>query len=389
MSTKSFYKSAPIFLAFLCMGFGDVVSPLSALLKEEYALSHTSSQLVTFLGMIMFGLLSVPIGIYQGRKGKKHVLLIGLIVAFLGLLVPTVFGFKLFTILLLSVLFLGAGASILQVAGNPIMRDVSPGGKYSRNLSFGQFIKAIGTLSGMLIPVAAVKWWDMDWKILFPIYSVGIFITIFFLALTKIKESKVDENQYPTMKSCFLLLKNKYVLSMVFGIFLYVGAEVSLFSKIPIYLQEIYGFDLKTWGLLGSAFIVIAILIGRFSGAVVLNWMSARQFLILSTLIALVGMLGLFIPMKSVAIAAIFISGLGFANIFPLIFSIAIDKMPERSNELSGLMVTAIIGGAFVPMLFSVVADLSGNILLGFFIPVLCFVYIGIIALRKHSPVLD
>jgi len=383
MSTKSIYKSAPIFLAFLCMGFGDVVSPLSALLKDEFALSHTSSQLVTFMGFIMFGLLSVPMGIYQGRKGKKYVLQIGLVVAFLGLLVPTIFGFDEFGILLLSVLFLGAGAAILQVAGNPIMRDVSPEGKFSRNLAFGQFIKAIGTLSGMLIPVAAVEYWDKDWKLLFPIYSAGLFITVFFLAITKIKETEIDKSNYPTMKSCLSLLKNSYVLSMVFGIFLYVGAEVSLFSKIPIYLQEIYDFDLQTWGLLGSAFVVLAILIGRFSGGVILNWISARQFLIISTIIALVGMLGLYVPVKGVAIAAIFVSGLGFANIFPMIFSLAIDKMPERSNELSGLMVTAIIGGAFVPMLFSGVADITGSLMAGFVVPILCFVYIGVIAVRK------
>ena len=383
MGTKSLYKSAPIFLAFLVMGFGDVVSPLSALLKDEFALSHTSSQLVTFMGFIMFGLLSVPMGIYQGRKGKKFVLQIGLVVALLGLLIPTIFGFDEFALLLLSVLFLGAGAAILQVAGNPIMRDVSPKGKYSRNLAFGQFIKAIGTLSGMLIPVAAVEYWDKDWKLLFPIYSVGFFITVFFLALTKIKETEIDKSNYPTMKSCLSLLKNPYVLSMVFGIFLYVGAEVSLFSKIPIYLQEIYDFDLQTWGLLGSAFVVLAILIGRFSGGVILNWISARQFLIISTIIALIGMLGLYVPVKGVAIAAIFISGLGFANIFPMIFSIAIDKMPERSNELSGLMVTAIIGGAFVPMIFSGVADITGSLMAGFVVPILCFVYIGVIAFRK------
>jgi len=383
MGTKNLYKSAPIFLAFLCMGFGDVVSPLSALLKEEFALSHTASQLVTFMGFIMFGLLSVPMGIYQGRKGKKYVLQIGLVVAFLGLLVPTMFGFNEFGLLLLSVLFLGAGAAILQVAGNPIMRDVSPEGKYSRNLAFGQFIKAIGTLSGMLIPVIAVKYWDADWKLLFPIYSAGLFITVFFLAITKIKETEIDKANYPTMKSCLSLLKNKYVLSMVFGIFLYVGAEVSLFSKIPIYLQEIYDFDLETWGLLGSAFVVLAILIGRFSGGIVLNWISARTFLIVSTILALVGMLGLYVPIKGVAIAAIFVSGLGFANIFPMIFSIAIDKMPDRSNELSGLMVTAIIGGAFVPMLFSGVADITGSLMAGFVVPILCFVYIGVIAIRK------
>ena len=376
-------KSLPIFLAFLAMGFADVVSPLSALLKEDFMLSNTVSQLVTFVGLIMFGILSIPMGLLQGRKGKKYMLQLGLIIALFGLLLPTIFGFDSFVLLLLSVLFLGAGAAIMQVAGNPIMRDVSPEGKYSRNLLFGQFIKAFGTLSGMLIPFAAVKWWGADWKILFPIYSIGMFIAVVYLILTKVDEKTEDTGQYPTFKSCLSLLKNKYVLSMVLGIFFYVGSEVSLFSKIPVYLKDIHDFELKTWGLLGSAFIVVAVLIGRLSGSIILNWISPKQFLIISSIISLVGIFGLFIPQKSIAIAFIFITGLGFANIFPLIFSIAIDKMPERTNELSGLMITAIIGGAIIPLLFSGLADLSGNIMIGFLVPIACFVYIITLAFKN------
>ncbi len=376
-------RTVPIFLAFLSMGFADVVSPLSALLKEDFMLSNTVSQLVTFMGLIMFGILSIPMGLLQGRKGKKYMLQMGLIIALFGLLIPTVFGFDSFNLLLVSVLFLGAGAAILQVAGNPIMRDVSPEGKYSRNLLFGQFIKAIGTLSGMLIPFAAVKWWGADWKILFPIFSIGMFVAILYLAFTRIDEKGRDEGQYPTFKSCLFLLKNRYVLSMVVGIFLYVGTEVSLFSKIPVYLKDIHSFDLKTWGLLGSAFIVLAVLIGRLSGSIILNWISPKQFFVISSIVSLVGILGLFIPQKGIAIAFIFLTGLGFANIFPLIFSITVDKMPERTNELSGLMITAIIGGAFVPLLFSGVADLTGNIIYGFFVPIVCFIYITLLAFRK------
>ncbi|MCK4818635.1 MFS transporter, partial [bacterium] len=198
-----------------------------------------------------------------------------------------------------------------------------------------------------------------------------------------IDEKGRDEGQYPTFKSCLFLLKNRYVLSMVVGIFLYVGTEVSLFSKIPVYLKDIHSFDLKTWGLLGSAFIVLAVLIGRLSGSIILNWISPKQFFVISSIVSLVGILGLFIPQKSIAIAFIFLTGLGFANIFPLIFSITVDKMPERTNELSGLMITAIIGGAFVPLLFSGVADLTGNIIYGFFIPIVCFIYITLLAFRK------
>jgi len=175
---KTTFKTIPVYLAFLCMGFGDVVGPLTSQVQNEYNLSNIAAGLITFMGFIMFGLLSVPMGIFQDRKGKKTVLMIGLIAAFAGLVLPILGQFSSFIMLLGALLLLGSGATLLQVAGNPIMRDVSPEGKYSRNLSFGQFVKAIGSLSGALIPIIAVNYWDKDWKILFPIYSALILLTV-------------------------------------------------------------------------------------------------------------------------------------------------------------------------------------------------------------------
>ena len=80
---------------------------------------------------------------------------------------------------------------------------------------------------------------------------------------------------------------------MVLGIFLYVGTEVCIGSRVPKYLEAKFGFDLETWGIMGSAFFFIWILIGRFLGSVVLNWMSAQKFLIITVHIALIGLLGL------------------------------------------------------------------------------------------------
>ncbi|MGB4329061.1 MAG: MFS transporter, partial [Tenuifilum sp.] len=182
-------KTFAILLAFLCMGFGDAVGPFVGLAKEQFALSNFEAQLIAFMGFIMFGLLSVPMGLVQDRTGKKFVLMLGLSIALVGLVLP-LFGLSSYALFLLTILLLGAGAAILQVAGNPIMRDVSEPGKYSRNLSFGQFIKAIGSLSGSLIPFAAAKWMGMDWKVLFPIYVASLLITLIIIAFTRIQEVK-------------------------------------------------------------------------------------------------------------------------------------------------------------------------------------------------------
>lgn len=357
------------------MGFADVVGPITGIVKEEFELSNFEAFLIPLMGFLMFGILSIPMGIWQDKIGKKLVLLLGLIIAFLGLIIP-LFGMSHYILLLITLLLLGAGAAVLQVAGNPIMRDVSAPGKYSRNLSLGQFVKAIGTLSGSLIPLAAARWWGLEWTVLFPIYAATVLITLVVVGFLRINEQNEEEKKTATYKSCFSLLKNKYVLLMVLAIFVYVGAEVCMGSGIPLYLKEIFGFDITTLAVAGTSFFVLAIMIGRFLGSVILNWMPAKKFLLLTVFISIVGILGLFIKDQTVAIVCIFVSGLGFANIFPLVFSITVETMPERTNELSGLMVSAIIGGALIPPIMGFVADKS-SLLMGFFVPVVCMIIIS------------
>lgn len=384
MSKNNYLKSTPIFLAFLVMGFGDVSGPLTSQLQSDFSLNNFQAGLVTFMAFIMFGLLSVPMGLYQDRKGRKHVLMLGLLAALIGMILPMIGSYESFPLILGGLLFLGTGATMLQVAGNPIMRDVSPEGKYSRNLSYGQFVKAIGSLSGSLIPLLAARYWGLDWKILFPIYGGVMLVVVVILLFTKINEQAIKE-QPATLKSCFGLLKNPYVLLMVIGIFLYVGSEVSMSAKLPNFLQEKFDYDIKEKGLFGTLFFFISLMTGRFLGGVILNWLSPKKFLVITSILSIVGIAGLFMASSQVlAFVFIFVVGLGFANIFPLIFSMTVDALPERSNEISGLMVTAIIGGAFVPIIFGVVADMAG-LMAGFLVPGLCMVYILYIASRTSK----
>jgi MFS transporter, FHS family, L-fucose permease len=377
------FASVPVFLAFLCMGFGDVAGTLTDLVKEEYSLSNFMAGFVPASGFVMFGLLSVPFSLVMARQGKKKILVAGLMVALMGLLIPLVFGFSLFIILLLSILLLGAGATLLQVAGNPIMRDVSPEGKYSRNLSFGQFVKAIGSLSGALLPAAAAAWWGMDWKLLFPVYTVAIGITAIILFLIPIREKVIPEVP-PGFLSCINLLRKPGIAIMVLAIFLYVGAEVSMASKLPSYLENNYGLDIEKLGVASVGLFFLTIMAGRFLGGVMLNWIKAPLFLMITTIIALLGIGGLFIGSQPVAIVSIILTGLGFANIFPLIFSITVDKHPEYTNELSGLMVTAIIGGAVLPLVMGKVADMA-NVTISFIVPGVAILYSFFVALKTRS----
>jgi fucose permease len=377
-------RTLPVFLAFLAMGFGDAVGPFVGLAKNEFHLSNTVATLIPFVGFSMFGLLSVPFGVFQDRRGKKLVLIMGLCVILVGLLNAS-FGLSSFGRFLLTVLLVGAGAAILQVAGNPIMRDVSGPGKYSRNLSLGQFVKAIGSLSGPVIPVVAARYFGASWKVIFPIYAVAILITLLAVAALRV-ERKEQEHQAATLASCLALLKNGYVLAMVAAIFLYVGAEVCVSAGIPLYLKERFDIDINRVGLLGTGLFFMALTIGRLSGGVILNWMAPRKFFLLTCAASVAGLLGLWVPDRTVAVASFFLAGLGFANIFPLVFSLAVESLPERANELSGLMVTAIVGGAFLPPLMGLLAD-HATVQIGFLVPLAAILYVTGTAVANRKAV--
>ena len=378
-------RTISVFLAFLAMGFGDAVGPFVGLAKTEFTLSNTIAFLIPFMGFIMFGILSVPMGVYQAKRGKKFILMLGLAVMLFGMLVASL-GLSSFLVFLVTVLFLGAGATILQVAGNPIMRDVSAEGKYSRNLSLAQFIKAIGSLSGPVIPALAAMFFGVSWKILFPIYAVALIITIVSVATLKTSETKQSEKTPVTLGSCLALLKNPHVFTMVAAIFVYVGAEVCMSSGIPIYLKSEFGVDIEKIGLLGTGLFFTTLMIGRFLGGVILNWMSPRKFFVTTAVISVVALLGLFTGNVGIVIASVVLAGLGFANIFPLVFSMTVDSMPEKTDELSGLMVTAIVGGAFVPLMMGFLADNSSP-KIGFAVPLIALTYITWIAITQLKSV--
>lgn len=380
MTTPSRFRAVPVFLAFLAMGFGDAAGPFVGAARQQFHLSNFAAQLIPFTGFIMFGVLSVPMGVLQDRKGKRVILIAGLCTMLAGVLIPTVAGLSLFAVFLLAMLLLGAGATVLQVAGNPMMRDVSAEGRYSRNLSLAQFVKAIGSMSGPVIPVIAARAFGLSWRAAFPVFSVAILIALLSALTTRTPEAPATERKTATLRSCLALLKNRYVAIMVLGIFLYVGAEVCVSSGIPLYLEDRFGIDITRTGLLGTGLFFAALTVGRFSGGVVLSWMRPKIFLALTCAVSVLGLLGLFLPSEQVAVACFFVAGLGFANIFPLIFSIAIDRMPEQANPLSGLMVTAIVGGAFLPPLMGLVADAAHSVQSSFVVPLAAILYVSWVA---------
>jgi len=392
-------KFLPVYLIFLSMGMVDAAGPMVSLARESFALSITVATLLPFLGYLMFGLLAIPMGVLQDKKGKIYILNLGLGIMFVGLMVPVLsgmygkmvvdpFSMGQFYKILSAVLLIGAGGAILQVGGNPFVRDVSEEGQYSKNLSRAQAFITVGSSLGFLVPPLMFNLFRLDWSILFPINASIVLAAMLWFNLAKVKEEKKENTHHATLRSSLELLKNGYVLAMVLGIFIYCGVEIALGSHAPILLNDKFGISVGKLGLVISwSLFYLPIFLGRFLGSYIMRYIAPTRLLIVTGLFASLGVLIiLFTNSLTMALIGILIIGFGFANIFPLIFSITIDNMPEHQNELSGLMVTMIVGGTFIPIIMGSVAD-SLNITLAFFVPLLCISYIIFLGVINYNKI--
>jgi MFS transporter, FHS family, L-fucose permease len=360
----------PVFLAFIVMGFVDIVGVSTGYIKNDFELTDRVAQLLPSMALIWFFVFSVPTGLLLDRFGKKAVLNTGIIITGVAMLIP--FVQYSYPSMLIAFIFLGIGNTVVQVSINPLLHDVVPRDKFSSFMSLSQFIKAISSLLGPIIATfLAIRMGN--WKLVFLVYAFTSFLSAIWLYFTKIEEDTLDHVP-ASFSSCFSLLKNRYILFLVVGIFLVVGSDVGMNSNIATYLQEQHDISLEKASL-GISIYFTALMIGRFVGAVILRWVSSRKFLLLTSILALLGMLALLVsPTLMLTRIIIFIIGLGSANLFPLIFAIAVEKMPDRVNEISGLMIMAVAGGAFIPPVMGLVSSAFG-IVPGFLVLVAVMIY--------------
>ncbi len=361
----------PLLLAFFVMGFVDIVGVSTGFVKKDFRLTDDIAQLIPSMALIWFLLLSVPVSVVQARYGKRAVLCVGILLSGLAMAIP--FVSYSFPTMLIAFLLLGFGNTIVQVPINPLLHDVVADAKYASYMSLTQFVKAVSSLMG---PILAA-WLSLrfgDWRLVFAVYALTSVLAAIWMGFTPIEESRMETGTV-SFASAFRMLKDPFVILLVGGIFLSVGAEVGLNSNIANFINLTFGISLEEASFVISYYYT-ALMIGRFAGALLLNWFKPGIFLLISSVVA-VASLGVFInaPDLMVAKTAIFMTGLGSANIFPVIFAININHNPERANELSGLMIMSVVGGAVIPPLMGIV-NVHVGLVACMYIPLICLVYV-------------
>ncbi len=354
-------KLIPVMLCFFAMGFVDLVGIASNYVKADLNLSDSEANIFPSLVFFWFLIFSVPTGVLMNRIGRKKTVLLSLLVTFVSLLLP-LFGDS-YGLMLCSFSLLGIGNALMQTSLNPLLSNIIAGDKLASSLTFGQFVKAIASFLAPYIAMwgatQAIPEFGMGWRVLFPIYMSIAVIAILWLGATPIEEEAQDKAS--GFVDCLKLLGRPFILLCFLGIMCHVGIDVGTNTTAPKILMERLGMPLDDAGFATSLYFIFRTL-GCFSGAIILQKVASKSFLAISVVCMLVAMVLLFVSTDlTVIYIAIALIGFGNSNVFSIVFSQALLAVPDKKNEISGLMIMGLFGGTVFPLFMGFASDAVGQ----------------------------
>ncbi len=374
----------PVMFGFFIMGFVDVVGIATNYVSKDFNLSETMSGFLPMMVFLWFAVFSIPTGIMMGRLGRKNTVVISMVVTIVAMMLPMVS--YSYAMCLVAFALMGIGNTILQVSLNPLISNVVSGKQLTSSLTMGQFVKAIASFLGPILAAFAAASLG-SWKMIFPIYAAITVVSTIWLAVTRIPEQQASEAG-ATFGSAFGLLKDPYILLLFLGILFVVGMDVGMNWTTPKVLMERTGMTLEVAGY-GTSLYFVARTAGAFLGALLLLKVAPKKVFTWSMFVAVAAYLVMMFAGTGATMIYVttFLVGFFCANIFSIIFSFALQHKPSKANEISGLMIMGVAGGAIFPALMGVMSDSFGGIIGSMYVVLLCLVallFIAFYVAKKH-----
>jgi len=402
MTNKTNYQTAFIFLvslffmwAFLT-ALNDILVPF---VKELFDFGYTEAALVQFCFFGAFFIMGYPASLILDKYGYKTGIVIGLALMGVGALLFYPASVIVYYPLFLGALFvLATGVTMLQVAANPYVAVLGSPETAASRLNLAQGVNSVAKVlapifGGALIlsGIESVPKEQQAEAVQMP--YVGLAIALFalagvfsFIKLPNLRDldSVIASNKI-VVKGKNSIFDFPYLLLGAGAIFMYVGAEVTIASFMVSFLGEesIAGLDSESaskylsfyWG---------GLMVGRFVGAAVLQKMKSQTLLAIMSVAAILFLITGITMSGWVAGWAIILVGFCNSIMWSNIFTLAIDGLGKFTSKGSGLLVMAIVGGAFVPLLHGYLADRIG-LQSGYIVAVVCYAYILFYALSGYK----
>lgn len=359
MKKNSLSVILPVMFGFLAMGFIDMIGLVTNNVRVDFGMSDGLVNTISLSCYLWFLLLSIPVGMALTRWGRKKMVLMSLAIHVIALMLPYLW--YSFAGVLLAFSLIGIGNTILQVAMNPLVTDVVSADRVTSTITFGQATKAFGSIVAPFIAM----WTAVSlghWQLLFPIYAGLSLLGLVWLWLSPIEETP-REQKSAGLKDTLVLLKDKTILAFFFGIVVLVAADVAVNMTLPRLMTDEFGLPAEKANLCNSLYF-LARTIAAFAGGALLLKVSDKKFFAAGCWLAMLGLVLLVLFGKSglvAALIAVCIFGIGYANLFGIVFSFAMRRAPGKANEVSALLIVGLIGGAILPPVLGWIRDISGS----------------------------
>ncbi len=377
---RNYFIVVLIFFIFFVISFlTNIIGPLVPEVIKGFSVSKGMAGLLNFSFFIAYGVMSVPAGILTERYKEKKVITAAFLLATTGALL-----FSLnssFGIYLISLFLIGMGMAVLQVAINPLLR-VSGGEEHFAftsvlaQLFFGgaSFLSPLmysylvtnlsaGNTSGFLLSTLDglvpenLKWVSIYW--IFAVIAAAMVIIVLVSKFPKVELNEEEKvGSFSTIKE---LLKNKTVILFFFGIFAYVGTEQGVASWISKFLQDYHGMNPEVEGAKAISWFWGLLTVGCILGLGLLKLMDSKLVLRIFVLAAMISLAtALFTGNGQVAYYAFIMVGFFASVMWSVVFSLALNSLPNNHGAFSGILCSGIIGGAIVPLIVGIIGEKFG-----------------------------
>ncbi|GAO79908.1 MULTISPECIES: sugar MFS transporter [unclassified Sphingopyxis] len=367
--------------------------------KAIFALSDTESFLTQFAFFMAYGVVSLPAAAIMGRLGAANSIVAALATMIVGcLIMPFATIVREYAIVLVGLFVIASGITLLQVAANPLSASLGRPDRSHFRLVLSQAFNSLGTviapylaartlLQGGLFEAGQVteakiaySLGRIDVAYIFIAAVIAVLAMFLYRVRHEITAAAPPVETGARVSSAFA---SPWALAGALSIFLYVGAEVAIGSAMVNFLEQpdVFAISAVQAGSLVSLYWLGA-MIGRFVGSGLLYRLPAGPLLAVAAVAA--ALLCLTISQISGPAAGVLAISVGLFNsiMFPVIFSLTIERSTAPASATSGLLCMAIVGGALVPLVFAGVADASGSRFLAFLVPMACYLVIALFGWR-------
>lgn len=383
---NSIVMALPVLFGFFVMGFCDIVGISSDYVQRTFNWSPMMTGFVPSMVFIWFLFLGIPVGNQMNKWGRKNTVLISMAITVVGMILPLLVYNSATCIAAYALL--GIGNATLQVSLNPLLNNVITNKSLlTSSLTTGQVIKALSSLVGPEIVLLAVVYFGDDkWYYCFPILGAITLLSAVWLMLTPIEREKtVSASGNLSMGDTFALLKDRTILLLFLGIFFIVGVDVATNFISSKLMTVRFGWAADQVKFAPQVYF-LSRTVGALLGAFLLTRIAAMKYF-RANIIACIFSLIVLMLVENNVVNLVCIGAVGFfaSSVFSIIYSMALQARPEKANQISGLMITAVAGGGVVTPVIGFAIGTVG-IIGGIAVTLACVLYLTYCAFGIKHP---